>query len=498
VYPTVVGPRYSDRSASDPDATSHEWVANPFLAEGEEPAAGFELNLALQAGMPIQSMSCSSHQAPVEFTGETSARLRISGHDAANRDVIVRYQLAGQQIASGLMLHEGENENFFLLNVQPPKRVLPEHIPPRDYVFVLDVSGSMGGFPLDMAKSLFNDLISSLRVEDSFNILLFAGSSESLSRSPLSATPENVRSGIAFLEERHGGGGTELVPALTRAIQLPGQEGRSRSFIVITDGFVSMEADAFRVLRTHLGQANLFALGIGSSVNRHLIEGLATVGHGEPFVVTRPAEAGVVANRLRDCISSPVLASIELRVDGLRIDTMEPGVPRDVFASRPLTIAGRYLGASKGTITVSGRTGGGEVFRQEFSLAEAAAAGTDNPALRSLWARERVRTLADFADLAEGDEVVREVTNLGMTYELLTPYTSFVAIDERIRKFDRPAQSVKQPLPLPQGVSSSAVGGGPITKQLVANGTLPEPGPVALVLATLAFLLGVRNRRLAR
>lgn len=495
VYPTVVGPRYSNRSANAADAPLHSWIVNPYLAEGEVSPSGFQFTLEMQAGMPIQSLTCPSHQVPIEFTGKTSASIKLSGNKAANRDVIIRYQLADRQIASGLLLHEGEDEHFFLLNVQPPARVRPEHIPPRDYVFVVDVSGSMHGFPLDLAKDLFRDLIGSLRPEDSFNILLFAGSNQILSPRPLPATPNNIRTGITFLEDRRGGGGTELVRALQHAIGLPGHEDRSRSVIVITDGFISMEADAFQILRSKLGQANLFAFGIGSSVNRHLIEGLAHLGHGEPFIVTRPAEAKAVAARLRDYVSSPVLTNITITTKGLRIDQLEPQFPSDVFAARPLTLTGKYHGPSQGSIIVSGLTGGGQTFQQEFHLAQAAEHGVDNPALPALWARERVRALTDYAALAKDDEAVREVTTIGLTYELLTPYTSFVAIDELVREVEGEVQTVKQPLPLPEGVSPSAIGGSaPNPPQLVANGALPEPGAVSLVLATLSLLLFIRNR----
>ena len=128
-------------------------------------------------------------------------------------------------------------------------------------------------------------------------------------------------------------------------------------------------------------------------------------------------------------------------------------------------------------------------------MAEAAQDGVDNPALPSLWARERVRALADYAALSKDDEAVKEVTNLGLTYELMTQYTSFIAIDEVVREITGAAQTVKQPLPLPQGVSASAVGGtGPSASHYVSNGSLPEPGAISLVLATLSFLLFIRNR----
>ena len=495
VYPTVVGPRYSNGTESSEDSAQHNWVVNPYLEEGESTPADFQFTLQLNAGMPIQSLTCPSHHARIDFEDKERAGVTLSGAKDSDRDVIVRYQLADKNIVSGLLLHEGADENFFLLNVQPPERVVPKNIPPRDYVFVVDVSGSMNGFPLQVTKGLFRDLIGGLRSEDSFNILLFAGSSQSLSRSPLPATADNVRRGIDFLDNRRGGGGTQLVRALEDAISLPGDENRSRSMIVITDGYVSMEAEAFESVRKGLGQANLFAFGIGSSINRHLIEGLAAVGRGEPFVVTSPEEGKRVARQLREYISSPVLTKVKVTTTGARISETEPANVPDVFAARPLVLTGKYRGRASGTITVTGLTGGGETFRQEFHLNEARLNGAENPALRSLWARERVRALADYAQGSGDPEAVQEVTNLGLTYELLTPYTSFVAVDELVREVKGEARLVAQPLPLPKGVSASAVASSGGGGSSITDGSVPEPGAVALVLATMSALLFLRTRQ---
>ncbi|MEM7384225.1 MAG: VIT and VWA domain-containing protein [Verrucomicrobiota bacterium] len=507
VYPTVVGPRYSNRTADSPDAPDHSWVQNPYLNENALPApAGFDFQLDLKAGMPIQTLTCTSHEARIAYQGKEKASLSVDGNDATNRDVIVRYRLADDQINSGLLLHEGEKENFFLLNVQPPARVQPDHIPPREYLFVIDVSGSMGGFPLDLAKDLFRDLMDGLRPEDSFNVLAFAGSSAVLAPQPLPANRQNIARGLHFLNNMNGGGGTELVKALKNAINLPGKEDHSRSILVITDGYVSMEPGAFELIQEKRGRANLFAFGIGSSVNRHLIEGLAKVGLGEPFIVTEPSEAGPVARRLREYISSPVLTNIKIQDKGIELRETEPGSLPDVFAARPVTLTGKWSGKAQGTIRITGKTGGGETFAQEFSLAEAARSGTDNPALRALWARERVRTLADYAGRKHSKKKVKEVTRIGLAYSLMTPYTSFVAVDERIREIKGEKHFVQQPLPLPKGVGKGALGGGQPNVQGMgagslivhsmgsSNATIPEPGTGTLILFSLLALTFIRRR----
>jgi len=226
-----------------------------------------------------------------------SIKLDPSEKHGGNRDFLLKYRLAGGQIETGLLLYEGEEEDFFLLMLQPPKRVTDSQIPAREYVFIVDVSGSMHGFPLDISKKLLKDLIGNLRPTDRFNVLLFAGGSSVMSKESLPATPENIAHAINVIERQRGGGGTELLPAMKKALALPRTEGYSRSVVIATDGYVTVEEEAFDLIRNNLGDANMFAFGIGSSVNRYIIEGMARVGMGEPFIITKPEEAPQLASR---------------------------------------------------------------------------------------------------------------------------------------------------------------------------------------------------------
>lgn len=502
IFPTVVGPRYSNKGAA-----TEKWVKNPYLAEGTKSPTTFAMTVNVNAGMPLQSLKSPSHDtARIDFTNKESARVSLAAaNDTGNRDFVLRYQLADQEVASGLLLHDGADEKFFLLNVQPPARVKPEQIPPRDYVFIVDVSGSMNGFPVEVAKKLMRDLLNGLKPTDTFNVLLFAGTSQALSETPLTATPENIASGTALTNFAQGSGGTELLPAMKRALEMPQPHGVSRSVVVITDGYVSIEKEAFRLVRENLGRANLFAFGIGSSVNRWLIEGLAHAGQGEPFIVLNQEEAGNSAVRFRDYISSPVLTDIEVRYEGFAAKEAQPGTFPDVFADRPIEVIGKWTGRPEGRIIVKGKTGGAP-YEAAFEVATESTKGLQNPALRPLWARERVRTLSD--DLAtnrnlggEEGEAAREITTLGLTYALLTEYTSFVGVDETPRELLAQAKSVNQPLPLPQGVNNNAVGGNQIVVSASSPGNIgaaPEPGMTGLLLLAAACLLWQRRRNASR
>jgi Ca-activated chloride channel family protein len=458
IYPTVVGPRYSNQPVDDaPD--SEEWVRNPYLHEGEPPDYTFDITVNIAAGLPVQDVYCTSHKVKVNYDGRSIAEISLDKSEkyGGNRDYILKYRLSGGQIESGLLLYKGEKENFFLLMMQPPERVSPSRIPGREYIFIVDVSGSMHGFPLDISKKLLEDLISKLRQTDKFNVLLFAGGSSVMSESSVAATPENIRNAVNLIEHQRGGGGTELLPALQRALALPNAEGYSRTIVIATDGYVTVEEQAFDLIRKNIGNANMFTFGIGSSVNRHLIEGMARVGMGEPLIITGPEESSAKAKTFRQLIQSPVLTNIEVDFGKFRTyDVEPPGIP-DVMAGRPVIVFGKWRGRSAGEIKLSGISGD-RLWTDVININNEKPVKS-NSALRYLWARYRIKLLSDYNMLRPDDERINEVTTLGITYNLLTAYTSFVAVDTLVRNEDGKLSVIKQPLPLPQGVSDYAVGG---------------------------------------
>ena len=358
VYPTVVGPRYSNQPASEAPS-SDKWVQNPYLPEGEAPTYAFDISVNIAAGMPIQKLFCTSHKVYVNYHGNASASIDLEPTEKAggNRDYILKYQLSGEQVESGLLLYQGGKENFFLLMLQPPKRVTLAQIPGREYIFIVDVSGSMYGFPLDISKKLLKDLIGNLRPADRFNVVLFSGGSTVMSESSVPANAGNITRALNVIDNQHGGGGTELLPALKRALLLPRPEGFSRTVVIATDGYVNVEEEAFDLIRNNLASANMFAFGIGSSVNRHLIEGMAHIGLGEPFVITKPEEAPAKAAAFRKLIESPVLTRVKVDFGRFDVYDVEPASIPDVLADRPVVVFGKWRGRPEGTITLSGQTG---------------------------------------------------------------------------------------------------------------------------------------------
>ncbi len=479
VYPTVVGPRYGgDPIRAKKDA---KWIANPFAAdddEGGNPAAvrtGIQVSLA--SPVPVRDLRSVQHKVQTRWDDDKSARMTLdpSETQAGNRDFVLRFRLQGDRILSGLMTYRQDGEDYFLMMAQPPQRVAPAQVLRREFLFVVDVSGSMHGFPLETARGLMEKLLAGLRPEESFNILFFAGGSSVLSHEPLPATPANIQRAMAMMRSYDGGGGTELLPALRAAFAMPRAARLARSVVVVTDGFISAEREAYDLIRENLNDTNLFAFGIGGSVNRHLIESMAHAGAGAPFVVTDAGETEQVGARFRQYVDAPLLSEIALQGKDVELYDMEPREIPVMLAERPIVVFGKFRGrGGNASLELSGQAARGE-YRASMPLA-AAESSDDAALLPVLWARHRLMRLAD--NTGAGVAAKRsEIVDLGLRYALLTPYTAFVAVDEVVANPAGGAQDVTQPLPLPQGVSQLALAARP----------MPEPELYWLGLAMLAL-----------
>ncbi|MDX1914874.1 MAG: VIT domain-containing protein [Methylophilus sp.] len=457
VYPGVVGPRYNGSVASG-SGVKEQWVQTPYLKAKDAPTDTFAMDVNIHSPIPLQSIASTSHKVNIAQSDPQHASLKLPASTTnGNRDFILNYSLAGNKIQTGTLLYQGEDENFFMTMIEPPKRVTTNEIVPREYIFIVDVSGSMGGFPLDTAKTLLRSMVSNLRPTDTFNVMLFSGSNTVLSPQSMPANAENVELAINTINQQYGGGSTELLPALKRALIMDKTDQRSRNFVVITDGYVTVEKEAFDLIRNNLNKANVFSFGIGSDVNRFLMNGIAHAGEGEAFIVTNDAEAKEAAVQFKQYVESPVWTHLKLEIKGLDAYDIQPQKLRDLYADRPIVVIGKWRGKPEGSVTVSGLTSAGQAH---FSLdIKESLISQDNAALRYLWAREKIAELDDYTKLfgGENDHEIKQITDLGLQYNLLTQYTSFIAIDHVVRTSEK-ADTVNQPLPLPQGVSELAVG----------------------------------------
>lgn len=419
LFPNIVGPRFT--------TNGEPWVYQTAQDSLPLSQTALNINLKINASTPLEA-ECTSHTAPFDFY-DNSAETTLSTNPGD--DFIVDYSLDGNQIETGLLLYEGEEENFFLSMIQPAKPDIGFDSPQREYIFIMDVSGSMSGMPLDISKQLITNLLNDLNFDDKFNILFFAGGSSVLSPNSLEATSDNIDMAIDMLENFSGGGGTQLLPAMQTALNMGGTEGYSRTFVILTDGYVTVEKEAFDLIRENLNEANFFSFGIGTSVNHYIIEGIAYVGEGESFTATDFMDADEVADRFKQYIERPVLTNIEATFGGIDVYDIEPYSIPDVFAERPIIIYGKYHQPADGNVTVTGDYSDG-VVTSSLNFADYTANNEENIALKYLWARKRIKLMSDYGIASNENDTIsieEEITLLGLQYNLVTEFTSFVAVD---------------------------------------------------------------------
>lgn len=462
VYPALVGPRYESLAPGPAAAPAPAREVLPYLPVGYPWRVIRGLSVTLAAPVPIVAVSSPSHAIDPALDGDGGFTFEHLEVDEAPRDFVLRWRLGGDEVTTGALVYDApDGERFFLATVAPPTRVpTPENVLPRDYVFVIDVSGSMRGWPLVTASALVRDLARGLRPADRFNIVAFAGSAGVLSPTPLPPTEANIERASAELATLVGGGGTELAAALETTLALPASPGLVRTVVVVTDGFIDAERAAFELIREHLGEVNVFAFGIGDSPNRFLIEGLARAGGGEPFIAANEAQAAEVAARFRAVVSAPLLTDATVSFEGVDAYDVTPGgghLPT-VYAARPLVVLGKLRGpAAGGLVRFRGRAAGGP-WEAVIDLGRARR-GPALAALRALWARERVAELSDGG--GSGADAARRaaIVAIGLRYGLLTEHTSFVAVDPRARAGAGAPGTVRVPQPA-AGASMGWSGGG--------------------------------------
>jgi len=409
----------------------------------------FAVNARLMSGIPIASVESPSHHIVVEHPSSGEATLKLADDEirASTRDFVLRFALAGNEIAQGLSLFRGADENFFLLMLQPPKAVSPDAVTSREYVFVVDVSGSMDGPPIEAAKAMMHDLLGTLGAHDRFNVVLFAGSSDVLdSKNSLPVGSDTISRAMKFVDTARAGGGTELVPALEAAYGLPHAAGMSRSIVIVSDGGIAAGGDVAHLIREHLDEANVFAFGAGIDTDHPVMRRLARAGLGEPFFAADPKQGAEAIRKFRSYVDQPLLTHVTVAFDGFDAYDVIPQRLPDLFAQKPVVLVGKYHGGATGRIRISGISGNGP-YSANVDV-EGANAGASNAPLRALWARERIAdSMDDVGPYGQTDDAHKnELTGLSLRYGVATTYTAFIAVSEERRTDGTAPVKVQQPV----------------------------------------------------
>ena len=454
-FPMVVAPRYNPAGSVSAEADS------PRVPEGMRAGHDVTLEIKLDAGIPITGVNSTTHEIDVEQIDEKRAVVRLKDRATIpNKDFLLTYAVAGDTLKDAVLAHNSDRGGFFTLILQPPQRVQAEDVMPKEMVFVLDTSGSMQGFPLDTAKKTMELALETLYPHDTFNLITFSGDTEILFPEPVPATPENLRKAKKFLKSRESSGGTEMMKAIKAALDPSDSQHHVRLACFMTDGQVGNDNEILAEVQKHRN-ARVFAMGFGYSPNRGLLDKMTEYGRGQVDYVSEGSNKTTIARRFNDRIRNPLLTDISIEWSHLSITEVYPKHIPDLFSVKPLILSGRYTTGGKGTIRLKGKMAGQDFVREiPVELPERE---NDNDALGTLWARYKIEELiaeeiANTGDQSAQDQRREELTQLGLTFRLMTHYTSFIAIDDVIFTGTEDPRRVDVPTEPVPGAMASGVG----------------------------------------
>jgi Ca-activated chloride channel family protein len=470
VFPTVVGPRYIPGRAlpganqgtgtrRDTDrVTDASRISPPYVPPATRSGHAIAISVHLDAGAPIEAIESPAHEIDASQASASVRDVKLRDKaEIANRDFVFRWRLAAPELRAAAFSFKSDKDGYVALLVEPKHDPQPADIAPRELVFLLDTSGSMRGAPLATATAACNRALSSMNPSDTFQIIDFADTASAFAPQPLPNNPENVRRAREYLAHLQGSGGTNQLAGIHAALSAKGDERRLRYVVFMTDGYIGNEREVIQLVSREIGGARIFGFGIGSSVNRFLLDEVSLVGRGASEYLRPNEESHELVERFYERIAQPYLTDIQLDWGTLKVTDTLPGRIPDLHASQPLVVFGRYEVSGVGTVTIRGRLGG-RAFEQKLEVKLPDAPG-GNVAIGRVWAREKIAQLSREEKQAGSRE--QEITKVALEHHLVSQYTSLVAVDDAPdqRRTNAFPLLVTQPSESPEGVDLASAGG---------------------------------------
>lgn len=412
-----------------------------------------QIDLQLDVGLPLAKIGASYHQLQVQKNGSSHHIVTAPTIVPMDRDFEISWQTPADKLPDAAVFMETvAGQDYALLMVLPPQQLLQQALP-REVIFIIDTSGSMGGTSIVQAKASLQMALARLKTQDRFNVIEFNSKHYPLFQHPQSAARYELQQARTFVAQLQARGGTEMAPALLAALQQPAPEGYLKQVVFITDGSVGNEAELLKLIHTHLGDARLFTVGIGSAPNSYFMRKAADFGRGTFTFIGSEQEVAEKMQALFSKLESPVLSNIQIAWPaGINVEAWPQRLP-DLYQGEPLLVSikleGQLLPTSQ--ITVYGERAGSS-WQHRLTLTEAT--GEQSSAgVAVRWARSKIAALLDDKTRdRHADEVRADVLKLALEHQLLSPYTSFVAVEEQpSRTSDDALQSTPVPNLIPAG-----------------------------------------------
>ncbi len=471
-FPMVVAPRYIPGTPTGkqhdgwaPDTTNvsdASRITPPVLKPETRPGYNITLSVDVDSGLPIQHLECASHQISMSELGPSRYHIELAREDEIpNKDFVLEYRLAGQQPQATVLTAKTEDgTGYFMLMAMPPIDYVISDIHPKDITFIIDTSGSMSGAKIEQAKNALRALVHGLNPQDAFNIIRFSNDFSSFSSSPVPFTQESVDRADAYIDQLRAQGGTEMLPPLLHALKQPRDDARLPLVVFLTDAQVGNETQILQAIQKHLGNARLYSLGVDVAPNDYLLRKMAELGRGTAEFVLPSQNLEEVLARFQNRIASPVLTDVQVDWSNTTADSLYPSPVPDLFLAKPLVLFGRVSHPNQHTVILRGKSVAGPLklpLRVDFNRSTA-----DPATLAALWARTRIEALTDRLYTKSNDELAKqEITELALAHNLMSPFTSFVAVEEKVVSSPEggPPKTVVVPVPLPEGWDYDAVFG---------------------------------------
>ena len=436
-----------------PDASR---ITPPVLKPGYRTAHDISLSVSLDAGVPIQDIQITNHTAEVDRVEASGATAVLSPADSIpNKDFVMKYAVVGKKPEMTVLAHsQGPEQGYFMLMIQPKLDAELTKSPPREIVFLVDVSGSMSGAPTKKVKETMHHFLRLTKPNDTLQVITFASSAAKLFEKSVPATQANIEHALNFTQQIYGGGGTEMLKAIKLVLNEPVDRERVRIVVMLTDGYIGNEAEIIAEVDKRAGdQIRFWTIGIGSSPNRYLIDGVAKHGGGMAKVLELNTDPGPLVAQIAERIHRAQLAKIQIDWNGLSVYETYPRRIPELWAGRPVIMFGRYAAGGRKKIELSGSAEGKPVkYKLDVTLPETQPAGDVLP---KVWARKKIEDISAQLHAANAPEIIEEITDIALNYRLMTQYTSFVAVDENdMQPIDQEVKAPRQvvvPVPLPEG-----------------------------------------------
>jgi Ca-activated chloride channel family protein len=458
-FPMVVGPRFNPPCSTDGVGAvgrghaglSGQSTEVQYLKPNERSGHDISLAVDLDAGVKIEEIACASHAIEKSRSGSEKLHVQLSPLDnIPNKDFVLRFRVAGETIKSALVTHRDERGGFFTLMLYPPQSL--EHVKraPMEMVFVLDCSGSMDGQPIAKSKEAVKRALRKLGPDDTFQVVRFSVAASQFGPEPVAATPQNVQRALAYVDGLQGEGGTMMIEGIKAALDFPHDRRRLRLVSFMTDGYIGNEAQILAEIHQRLGDARIFSFGIGSSVNRYLLDRMAKLGKGAVAYIGLNDDSAEAVDNFYDCISHPALTDVQIDWGRMEVSEVYPRRVPDLFVGRPIILTGRFQGTTHTTIRVSGCVGQSE---KEIRIpVEFDRSAPTHPGLACVWARRRIEDLATRTTYDMNSNLPGEIKQVALQYGLMSAYTAFLAVDSTRTTQGDHGVTVAVPVPVPDGV----------------------------------------------